>query len=203
MANLYFSLNKFRRRRGAFDLMNVPGNVVQNPMRKIHETQTRRWTVPISRDQNVGLRFVRRAFPGDFGRYAFAFASIRGRNLAGRVEADAMQNDGFWDRGVIRPVDIAGVRGAHIRKCDEERRQHDNREDYSTQELHPDRVAKPTNCANPMRTSTSLLFDGTGQRDADLRNEYLDAEISRAVASNALFMSWVRPAGESRAMSVR
>src|SRR5271163_3795749 len=103
MANLYISLSEFRRRRGTFDLVNVPGNVVQNPMSKVPETQTRRWTVPISRDQNVGLGFVRRAFPRHFGRHPFAFASIRGRNLAARVEANAMQNDGLRDRGVIRP----------------------------------------------------------------------------------------------------
>ena len=129
--------------------MNVLRNVVQNPMREIPKTQARRRAVPVSRDQNVGLGFGGRVFPGQFGRYPFAFASIGGRNVAARAETDALQNDRLWDRGVIGPIDIARARGAHIRKCDEDRRQHENREDCSAEELHRGSVADLVKMVRP------------------------------------------------------
>jgi hypothetical protein len=73
---------------------------------------------------------------------------VNNSSVAARAKANAVQNDGFWNRGVIRPIDIARARGPHVRKCDEGRRQHQSREDYSAEELHDDRVTKPPDREN-------------------------------------------------------
>ena len=50
---------------------------------------------------------------------------------------------------MIGPIDITRARGAHVDECDEGHRQNENRENYFTEELHADRVAKSVNGANP------------------------------------------------------
>jgi len=141
-ADVDFFLGKLSRLDGAFHAVHASWNVVQNPMSVIPKAKARRWTVPICRDQYVGPRAIGHTFPRHLGRYTLALAGIRGRNIAARIETDAMQKDGVWNGSVIGPIGISRTQSAHIRKGDDGRRQRENRDDYFAEELHVGRVAK-------------------------------------------------------------